>query len=227
LVRRLLSRFQSHGFQSDLHRACVIRGKGAQPRVILLGRLSLYGPGATRLHEEIIPVTAIWIEADRTKQPLKPLGERGDDTTLEQLEDAIRDARSVSETVTARVTLFAKQDVADLRPELERRAVLQIDKLIKDLMDRGEVEAASLQRLLQGQRDRIGKASRGANPDQFELFNEEERRQHEADRRHWSNRLQRLEQELREEPERVRRAYEVQAQRLEPMGIVYLWPIYG
>jgi hypothetical protein len=53
LVRRQLSRFQSHGFQSGLHRACVIRGTGAQPRIVLLGRLSLYGPAATRLHEVI------------------------------------------------------------------------------------------------------------------------------------------------------------------------------
>jgi SNF2 family DNA or RNA helicase len=227
LVRRLLSRFQSHGFRSDLHRACVIRGKGAQPRVILLGRLSLYGPGAARLHEEIIPVAAIWTEADRAKRPLKPLGERGEDTTLEQLEGAIRDARSIPESVTARVTLLAKQDVADLRPELERRAVAQINKLTKDLIDRGEVEAASLQSLLKAQRDRIGEASRRANPDQFELFNEEERRQHEADRRHWANRLQRLERELREEPQRVRRAYDVRAHRLEPIGLVYLWPASG
>ena len=227
LVRRLLSRFQSHGFQSDLHRSCVIRGKGAQPRVILLGRLSLYGPGATRLHEEIMPVTAIWSEADRTKRPLKPLGERGEETTLEQLEDAIRDGRAVSENVTARVNLLTKHDVADLRPELERRAAAQIDQIAKDLTGRGEAEAASLQKLLQAQRDRIGKASRDYNPDQLELFNEEERRQREADRRHWSVRLQRLEQELKEEPQRVRQAYEVRAHRLEPIGIVYLWPASG
>jgi hypothetical protein len=157
-------------------------------------------------------------------RPLKPLGERGEETTLEELEDAIRDAKSVPESVTARVTLLAKQDVADLRPELERRAVAQIDRIKKDLIDRGEVEAASLQRLLQVQRDRIAKASRSSNPDQFELFNEEERKQHEADRRHWANRLQHLQQELRDEPHRVRRTYEVRAHRLEPTGLVYLWP---
>ena len=82
LVRRLLSRFVSHGFQADLNRAVAIRGKGAQPRVVLLGRLSLYGPGAARLHEEIIPVAALWTEADRPKKPLKPLGDRGEDTTI-------------------------------------------------------------------------------------------------------------------------------------------------
>jgi superfamily II DNA or RNA helicase len=227
LVRRLLSRFQSHGFQADLNRAVAIRGKGAQPRVVLLGRLSLYGPGAARLHEEIIPVTAIWTEADRTKKPLKPLGERGEDTTLEQLEEAIRDARAVPETVTARVTLLAKQDVADLRPELEKRAAAQIERIAKQLAERGEAEAASLQKLLEAQRARIGKARETGNPDQYELFNEDERRQLEANRRHWALRLQRLQQELTDEPQRVRQSYEVRAHRLEPIGLVYLWPASG
>jgi len=227
LVRRLLSRFQSHGFQSDLHRACVIRGKGAQPRVILLARLSLYGPGAARLHEEIMPVTAIWTEADRQSKPLKPLGERGEDTTLEQLEDALRDARGVSNAITARVTLLARKDVADLRPELEARAAAQIEKVARDLTERGEAEALSLQKLLQAQRDRIGKADREYNPDQLELFNEDERKQREADRRHWTSRLQRLEKELNGEPQRVRDAYRVLAHRIEPIGLVYLWPASG
>ena len=31
-------------------------------RVVLLGRISLYGPGASRLHDEIIAVAARWID---------------------------------------------------------------------------------------------------------------------------------------------------------------------
>ena len=45
LVRRLLSRFVSHGFQAGLNRASVIYGPGAQPRVVLVGRLALLRPG--------------------------------------------------------------------------------------------------------------------------------------------------------------------------------------
>ncbi len=226
LVRRLLSRFQSHGFQSGLQRACVIRGKGAQPRVVLLGRLSLYGPGATRLHEEIIPVTAIWTEADRPAKPIKPLGERGEDTTLEQLEDAIRAARPVTEAIKTRVAQHSRHDLADLRPELEKRAAAKIAETIKDLTQRGAAEASSLEKLLQAQRDRIGKAAR--TQDQADLFaNDDERRQREADRRHWASRLERLERELQHEPQRVRQAYDVRAHRLEPIGLVYLWPASG
>ena len=45
----------------------MIEGPGAQPRVVLMGRLAVYGAGAARLHEEVIPVTAIWSEADRDR----------------------------------------------------------------------------------------------------------------------------------------------------------------
>ena len=33
--------------------------------------------------------------------------------------------------------------------------------------------------------------------------------------------------EIREEPDRIRRRFEVQTVRLEPVGIVYLWPEIG
>jgi hypothetical protein len=39
LVRRLLSRFLSQGFASSLSRASIVIGPGAQPRVVLIGRL--------------------------------------------------------------------------------------------------------------------------------------------------------------------------------------------
>jgi hypothetical protein len=93
LVRRLLSRFLSQGFASGLARACVVIGPGAQPRVILLGRLALYGPGAARLHEEIILVTAAWKEAERGTKPLKPFGTVREEATLDQLDHAFRHPR--------------------------------------------------------------------------------------------------------------------------------------
>jgi SNF2 family DNA or RNA helicase len=93
LVRRLLSRFISQGFQSGLSRISVIEGPGAQPRLVLMGRLAVYGAGAARLHEEIIPIAAIWTEAERDRKPLKALGESGEERTLNQLEEALRNAR--------------------------------------------------------------------------------------------------------------------------------------
>lgn len=229
LVRRLLGRFLSQGFQSGLNRACVILGPGAQPRVVLLGRIALYGPGASRLHEEILHVTAIWTEAGRGTKPLRPLGRTGEETTLDQLERALTDGRRPSDAVIARALSFAHQDVLDLLPALDERSNEATAKVEAQLAERGRQEAASLEDLLHQQRRRIGKAEAGFDDRQLELpgIAEAERRQMRADRAHWQRRLERIDRELKEEPARVRAAYEVRARRLEPVGIVYLWPMSG
>lgn len=92
--------------------------------------------------------------------------------------------------------------------------------------------------LLRRQIDKVREAMRSkqppAAPAQMDLFGptdeeirkqaERELRQFEADRRSWDGKLLRLQNELETEPEKVRRGYEVQARRLEPVGLVYLWP---
>jgi len=229
LVRRLLGRFLSQGFQSGLNRACVILGPGAQPRVVLLGRIALYGPGASRLHEEILPVTALWTEAGRGTKPLRALGRTGEETTLDQLEQALTGGRRPSDAVIGRAVSFAHQDIVDLLPALEERAADAIAKATTQLEQRGLEEAASLEALLHQQRQRIAKADAGFDDRQLELpgIAETERRQMRADRTHWRHRLLRIEQELGEEPARMLASYQVRARRLEPVGLVYLWPVTG
>jgi hypothetical protein len=228
LIRRLLARFTSQGFQGSLSRCCVVAGPGAQARVILLGRLALYGPGAARLHEEIIPVTAIWQEAahDRSKAPLRPLGIRGEDTTMTQLEAALRDPMRVPEGVRSRLAAAAADDAIALADELESRAEARRASVEKDLFARGEAEASSLLKLLQDQRARIAKEA--AEPDDPQLtlpgLPDAELAQRRADRRHWATRLLTMDTEIATEPGRVREGYSVRASRLEPVGLVYLWP---
>ena len=53
---------------------------------------------------------------------------------------------------------------------------------------------------------------------------EAEAEQRRRDRRHWKAKLERLATDIAQEPERVRRAYSVVADRLETIGLVYLWP---
>jgi hypothetical protein len=55
-------------------------------------------------------------------------------------------------------------------------------------------------------------------------FPDEEKRQLESNRRYWNQRLAALQTELTSEPERIRALYEVRAKRIEPVGLVYLWP---
>jgi hypothetical protein len=170
LVRRLLSRFLSQGFASGLSRACVVFGPGAQPRVILLGRLALYGPGAARLHEEIILVTAAWTEAGRGTKPLKPFHSTREEATLDQLDQAFRQPRSPAVHVVARIRQWAAHDAADLEPELRRRAYVHKAEAIKDLAALGEMEGKSLCRLLEDQRSRIAKADAEPEDRQLSFF---------------------------------------------------------
>ena len=228
LVRRLLSRFLSQGFQSKLSRVSVIYGPGAQPRVVLMGRLAVFGAGAARLHEEVIPITALWTESERDRKPLRPLGESGEEKTLTQLEAALRDAREAPGAAVARIQALVAKDVADLVPTLEKIAAERLTAVAAQLVKRGDEEARSLTALLEQQRSRIAKAAKEFSPSQLTLdLVPEERREREADRRHWDGRLTRLELELRDEPKRLRESYEVRAHRLEPVGLVYLWPVSG
>ena len=70
VAQRLLARFRAQGFvYNDLSRACLAQTKDSIPRVILLGRLALYGHRAERLHEELVPVTARWWNRAGEKSP--------------------------------------------------------------------------------------------------------------------------------------------------------------
>ena len=77
VVQRLLGRFLSQGFvHHDLSRACVGQTDDAIPRVIVLGRLSLYGDRAARLHDEIVAVAARWTDCERPTRHEVPLDRR-------------------------------------------------------------------------------------------------------------------------------------------------------
>ena len=59
------------------------------------------------------------------------------------------------------------------------------------------------------------------------MLDEAERRQREADRRAWARRLEAIERELKIEPRRIADTYRVRAIRVDPIGLVYLWPRTG
>jgi hypothetical protein len=224
LVRRLLSRFLSQGFQSGLSRACVVVGPGAQPRVVLLGRLALYGPGAARLHEEVLTVTAAWNEAGRGTVPLRPFGTRGEETTLNQVEAALRQPRRPPASAAERVRAWAARGAADLEPALRRRAAARREDVALDLAERGSVEAEALRRLLLEQRDRLVAKEAELEDMQLGLFRDDEALQRRRDRQHWRRKISELEEQIEREPARVREGYTVRADRVEILGPLYLWP---
>ena len=97
VVQRLLGRFMAQGFvHHDLSRACLAQATDSIPRVILLGRLCLYGSGAARLHEELIPVTARWTDPEIRKEPLSPYAKDAETKTMSLLDESILKGQGVS-----------------------------------------------------------------------------------------------------------------------------------
>ncbi len=232
VVRRLLGRFVSQGFvYEDLSRATALLADDAIPRVVLLGRLSLYGAGAARLHDEILVAAARWSDPATRKGRLSLYAETGMARTLEALEKAIEtpDASQVPEVVQQRLLSSVQRDVSDLLPLLSIGAQRTKKTVLELLLRRGNLESFELKKLLEEQRDRITKAMKKLEDPQLILQFEDEadRRQMEADRRHQQKRLAAIEEELKREPARVEAAYEVKATRLETVGLVYLWPRSG
>lgn len=230
-VQRLLGRFRSQGFvHNDLHRVCIVPTDDPVTRVLLLGRLSLYGEGASRLHDEILAVAAPWLDASARTEPLG-LDDAGATEALAILEKALvgGTATGVSPQVRKRCTASAQQDLTELRAFLQQRQATLAKEATTVLKKRGDKEAAEMREILQSQRKRILDTQKKKEKEiaQLPLFGEDEKKQLEADKRYWLRRLESLETELTTEPDRIRRAYAVKATRFEPVGLVYLWPAKG
>ena len=229
VAQRLLARFRSQGFiHHDLSRACLAQTRDSIPRVILLGRLSLYGRRAERLHEEIVPVTARWTEPGRRRQPLTAYARDAETRTMMLLEASLNGTSAApNEIVRRRLLDSASRDIDELRPRLEPRAEEFAAVAKRRLAERGEREAGDLRAVLERQRERVVAEIRRHEAEFRQLtlgFSDAETRQLEADFGHWKNRLEQFDRDIELEPERIRAFYEVRAQRVEPVGLVYLWP---
>jgi len=231
VVQRLLGRFLAQGFLHDeLTRACVCLTDDPIPKVIALGRLSLYGERASRLHDEVIAVAAEWIDPiNRGRKKLRPLGEGEKENVLELLENSLASPRlrEVSDTVRNRLKQAAAQDIEELIPHLNHRAEVLAERAKKKLTARGEKEAVEMRKILETQRDRILQRQEETKAVQLSLFPEEEQRQLSADQRYWQKRLEALAIELVQEPARIEATYQVKAIRIEPVGLMYLYPVSG
>lgn len=230
VAQRLLGRFRSQGFiHHDLSRACLAQTADSIPRVVLLARLSLYGQAAERLHEEIIPLAARWLELSERSAPLRAYARDAEAKTLELLEHSLNGGggRTPNEVIREKLLASAQRDIDELLPQLEPRATELAEVATGRLAERGVREERALRETLERQRERV-RAELARNQAQFDQltlgFADEERRQLRANMKSWGMRLDQFERDLAGEPERVRRFYEVRARRVEPVGLVYLWP---
>ncbi|MBS1770567.1 MAG: DEAD/DEAH box helicase [Acidobacteria bacterium] len=230
VVKRLLGRFLAQGFvHHDLSRAVLASSTDAIPRVVLLGRIALYGPGAVRLHEEILTVTARWVDPANRRAELTPFAREAEARTLELLEDSLAPAalRDVPEAVQQRLQEGLARDLSEMLPHLVERAIAAESSARELLETRSRIESESMRKILEDQRRRVsGALDRQV---QFDLFgfNEEEKRQLASDRRYWVSWLANVEGDLEREPERIRDFYRTVSARVEPVGLAYLWPVTG
>lgn len=230
-VRRVLSRFVTKGLlEYDLSRACLAVAPDAIPRVILIGRLSLYGIGGSRLHEELVEVAARWIDPDdREGKGLQLYGRTAEERTLELLERALIEPKiKVPEPVVKRLAASINYDVIELTPQLEDRCKESLARARVKLRDRAEIESQHMVTLLKDQARRIRETQKKwSNPQLTLQFDDAETRQLQQNKKHWEERLDKLAQSVKREPLRIIEAYDVKASRIEPVGIAYLWPVSG
>jgi ERCC4-related helicase len=231
VAKRLLSRFLSQGFVNhDLSRACLAQSDDAVPRVVLLGRLGLFGKHATRLHEEIITVTARWESPSRRgSATLKPYGRDAEARTMEILERSLLTPGAAVEEASQQLLLDSiPADIAALLPALEERAKDAEGDARRKLQERGEAEAKSMIHLLESQKKRVeAKLHDTLPPDQLELslgFSSDDIAQVERESKAQRKWLEDFAVQIDEEPARIREFYEIKTPHLQPIGLVYLWP---
>ncbi len=158
VAQRLLARFRAQGFvHHDLSRACLAQARDSIPRVVLLGRLCLYGRRAERLHEEIVPLAARWVEPARRSDPLRAYAREAEARTLQLLEQSLagRPGWMPHEVIRTKLLATAPRDVEELLPQLEPRAHEIAELATRRLRERGEREARDLEETLRRQRERI------------------------------------------------------------------------
>jgi hypothetical protein len=218
-VQRILGRFLAQGFAAhDLSRVTV-----ATPRVLTFARVTLFGAGAARLHDEIVAATATWPDLDA---PLEAFGEKRDET-LKRLDHLFTESpslSSISSRVQGRIRGAAPAHFDMLWTELQAEAKSIIQDVTVELRRRGDVEAKALRKILDDQVALAQRTLRDSRQLTFEELNAEERRQVDDDRRYLQGRLRVLQSEGEREPQALRAIYEVLQTRVEPVGMVYVWP---
>ena len=231
VVQRLLSRFTAQGFVlHDLSRACLAHSKDDIPRVVLIGRLSIYGTGAARLHEEILTVTARWLEPNKRDGGLKPYARDAEAKTIELLNNSLRpdNPGKLPTELHSQLLETIGDDVAQLLEHLQARGDAARKDAETALAARGKAEADEMKRILETQRKRILDELGKSVDLQLELFEtDDEKRQLESNRRYWQRWIDNVEGDLQREPARIIDFYKTSSYRIEPVGIAYLFPSKG
>ncbi len=228
-VQRILGRFLAQGYSAhDLSRVTVVRTRhDSLIRVIAFGRLSLFGPGAARLHDQLISVAARWV--DGSKDSLRPFADEADRKAVEMLERVLTESptlEGVSRTTQEKVIAAAPRLFADLWPHIRDEADARAKDAADKLLRRATEESEALRTILSQQRMAIIREieTRAQLVLDFTEAEQEQRNQFEQDKRFMEDRLVAIQREIETEPKQIEKLYEVVLHRLEPVGLVVLWP---
>jgi len=225
LVRRILDRFVAQGFGAhDLSRRCAVSVPGETvARVLAYGRLTLFGLGAARLHDELVVVSAAWMPGE-TPTPYKDpvTAQRAREVTERALASGAPapSAPSVKQALAAAEELFTA-----LWPTLEAEAEAKGIEAKNGLARRARKESEDLKKLLLRQQKELDDDL--AEFQQLTLASIQDKaqqRQAELDLQVTLERKGHFTRQLEEEPPKIEALYEVQMTRLTPVGLVLAWP---
>ncbi|WP_437718197.1 DISARM system SNF2-like helicase DrmD [Sorangium sp. So ce448] len=226
LVKRILDRFLAQGFGAhDLTRVSAVVAPGESVvRVVGFARLTLFGIGAARLHDQLVPVAAAW---SGEASEIKPYKDRA--TSVNAITSTERllagSGRAPNATIGKRIQQHADALFRALWPHLEAEADALAVEARQGLAERARREADDLRGLLARQRQAIDKAeARLRQPDLFNVQDKEQKRQVDLDLRHLERRRAAAAGEMESEPAAIEALYDVRMSRLTPVGLVVAWP---
>ena len=117
----------------------------------------------------------------------------------------------------------------NLKDKLNEVAYERASKAMKLLKKRADDESLNFVKILEEQRIRILKTQRKHNSEYDQLtlgFANQELIQLRLNRNHWDKRLEKIERDLKFEPQVIKKTFEVAtAPRIEPVGVIILWPL--
>ncbi len=124
-----------------------------------------------------------------------------------------------------RLAASAAGDFATLWSHIEHEADAIAHDAERLLQRRGEAEAEALRRILTTQQGAIERELRATQLTlRFTEAEAPQQEQRDQDRKWMERRLERLAKEIESEPAELPVLYKVATRKLEPVGMVYLWP---
>ncbi len=229
-VKRILGRLLAQGYSAhDLSRVTVLRNeRDHRVRAIVFGRLSLFGHGAARLHDRLLSAAGEWKgEADE----IVAFQDAADRNAIAMLEDVLADSPSldpIPEVVQRRVLDAAPVLFERLWARVREDADAEAHRAQTALTARGLQEAAALHEILATQEKDV--AERMKELEQLPLSfadtktRKREQLQLKKDIAHMDRRVGEIQKEQASEPDQLKTLYDVVLRRLEPVGLVVLWP---